>query len=133
MFHRRNDRTRKFVLTATALILGVIGFAWSIVPATFVGIRQIAPSTGATYLGNRMGTMLFAALGVTAWLSGNTANIEGKRALKLGALVGMALMTDQSLYGAVVLVYATWGTVIGEALLTLCFIWVLFIRPEPVV
>lgn len=122
----------KFVLTATALVLGIVGVGWSLLPSTFVGIWQIEPSTGATYLGNRMGTLFFG-LAVTAWLGRKAANTEARRALMLGALVAMVLMTAQSLYGVVVLGYATAMPTLGEALLTLGFIWVLFIRPEPIV
>lgn len=122
----------KFVLTANALIIGIVGVAWSLVPATFVGFWHIEPGTNATYLGNRMGTLLLA-MAVTSWLARNTANTHARRALMIGALVAMALMTAQSLYGALVLGYTTWGPTVGEGLLTAGFIWVLFIKPETVV
>ena len=122
----------KLVLTATAVVLGIVGIAWSLFPATFVGFWRIEPGTNATYLGNRMGTLLFG-LAVTSWLGRKAANTEARRALMLGALVALVLMTAQSLYGAVALGYMTWMPTIGEGLLTLGFVWVLFVRPEPIV
>lgn len=124
--------TSKFVLTATAVVLGLVGIAWSIMPSTFVGFWHIEASTGATYLGNRMGTLLLA-LATTAWLGRKAPNTEARRALMIGALLAMVLMTAQSLYGAVVLGYTTGMPTIGEGLLSLGFAWVLFIRPEPIV
>lgn len=113
-------------------MLGIVGVPWSVVPSVFVGFWHIEPSTGATYLGNRMGTLLFG-LAVTAWLGRKAANTEARRALMHGALVALVLMTAQSIYSAVALGYTTRMPALGEGLLTLGFVWVLFIRPEPIV
>jgi hypothetical protein len=120
----------KIVLTATALVIGLVGIAWSLIPATFVGFWHIEPGTNVTYMGNRMGTLLLA-LAVTAWLARKSPNTQALRALMIGAFIALLLATIQSLYGAFVFGYTTWAPAIGEGILTLGFIWVLFIRPEP--
>ena len=122
----------KIILTATAIIIGLVGIAWSLIPATFVGFWEIESGTNATYLGNRMGTLLLA-LGVTAWLLRKAQNTQILRAFMLGAFFALLLTVVQSVYGLAVLGYNTWGTAIGESLLTLGYVWVLFIRPEKVI
>ena len=124
--------TSRHVLTANAVVLGLVGTAWSLAPATFVGFWHIAPGTNATYLGNRMGTLLFA-LAFTSWLARDLPHTPARRALMLGAFVAMVLITAQSLYGALALGYTSGMPTLGEGLLSLAFAWVLFVRPEPVV
>jgi hypothetical protein len=55
------------------------------------------------------------------------------RALMIGALVALALTTAISLYGALALALNAWPAVVVEFVLVMGFVWVLFIKPEPVV
>ncbi len=122
----------KFVLTATAIVIGLVGLAWSLIPAEFVGFWEIEPGINATYLGNRMGTLLLA-LGVTAWLVRKAPNTHTLRAFMFGACIALLLTVIQSVYGAAILGYNTWAPAIGESLLTFGYVWVLLIKPEPVI
>jgi uncharacterized BrkB/YihY/UPF0761 family membrane protein len=122
----------KIVLTATAIILGLVGLAWSIFPANFVEFWEIEAGSNATYLGNRMGTLLLA-LGVTAWLLRNAPNTPTLRKFMIGALIALLATVIQSVYGVVVLGYNTLMPAIGETILSFGYIWVLFIKPEPVI
>jgi hypothetical protein len=51
----------------------------------------------------------------------------------VGAFVGLALTTALSLYGALALALNAWPAVVVESVLVVGFVWVLFIKPEPVV
>ena len=51
----------------------------------------------------------------------------------IGALVTLALTTAISLYGALALALNAWPAVVVEFVLVMGFVWVLFIKPEPVV
>ncbi len=58
-------------------------------------------------------------------------NLFSFRALMIGALVALALTTAISLYGALAL--NAWPAVVVEFVLVMDFVWVVFIKPEPVV
>jgi hypothetical protein len=77
-----------------------------LIPATFVGFWEIELGTNATYLGNRMGTLLLA-LGLTAWLVRKAPNTQTLRAFMFGAFIALLLTVIQSVYGATVLGYNT--------------------------
>jgi hypothetical protein len=53
------------------------------------------------------------------------------RALMIGALVTLALTTAISQHGALAL--SAWPAVVVEFVLVMGFVWLLFIKPEPVV
>jgi hypothetical protein len=50
----------------------------------------------------------------------------------IGALVALALTTAISLYGALALALNAWPAVV-EFVLVMGFVWVLYVKPEPVV
>ena len=122
----------KIVLTATAVLIGFFGAAWLVVPAVLGNFWAVAPGDNFTYMGHRDGALLLG-LAVTAWLARNAPNTQARRALMIGSLVALALLTGLSAYGALALGLNTWGPVVAESLFVVGFVWVLFIKPEPVV
>lgn len=74
-------------------------------------------------------------LGLVAamWLSRNAPNTRARRALMIGAFLALALTAIISLYGALALSLNAWPAVVVEFVLVVGFVWVLFIKPEPVV
>lgn len=72
-------------------------------------------------------------LAAAAFLARNAPNTKARRALMSGAFVALAISTAISVYGAVALALNAWPAVIIESALLVGFLWVLFIKPEPVV
>ncbi len=122
----------KIVLTATGVWIGLIGAAWLVMPAILSNFWGVAPDDNFTYMGQRDGALMLG-LAVTAWVARNAPNTQARRALMIGSLVALALLTGLSAYGALALGLNTWGPVVAESLFVMGFVWVLFIKPEPVV
>jgi hypothetical protein len=125
---RMNSKT---VLTATA-ILGVFGAMWIILPAFMGNYWGIAPGDNLNYMGHRYGAVLLG-LGVAVWLARGAPNTQARRALMGGALVALVPTTALSLYGALGLGLNAWAPFVVELALALGLVWVLFIKPEPLV
>ena len=121
----------KTVLTATA-ILGIFGAMWLIVPEWMGNYWGIAPGDNLNYMGRRYAAFLLG-LAVTVWLARNAPNTPARRALMVGALVALALTTGLSLYGALALGLNAWAPFAVELVLVMGLVWVLFIKPEPLV
>ena len=121
----------KRALTATTL-LGLFGIAWLIMPDAMGNYWKMAPGDNLNYMGHRYAAFMLGLI-VALWLARNAANTQARRALMIGALVALALTTAISLYGALVLALNAWPAVIVELVLVIGFVWVLFIKPEPVV
>jgi hypothetical protein len=68
---------------------------------------------------------------VALWLARTAPNTLARRAVMIGALVALAQTTAISLYRALAL--NAWPIVVVEFVLVMAFVWVLFIKPEPVV
>ena len=94
----------KVVLTATT-VLGIFGLGWLIVPDMLGRYWAMAPGDNLNYMGHRYGALL----------------------------IGLALTTALSLYGAVALGLNAWVASAVEFVLTAGLAWVLFVKPEPVV
>lgn len=84
------------------------------------------------YMGQRDGALMLG-LAITAWLARNAPNTQARRALMIGSMFTLAILTILSAYGALALGLNTWGPVVAESLFVVSYIWVLFIKPEPVV
>ena len=122
----------KFVLTTTAVLIGIFGLGWLIVPDVMGNYWKIDPGDNLNYMGHRYGAFLLGLV-VALWLARNAPNTQARRALMIGALFTLALTTVISLYGALGLALNAWPAVIVEFVLVMGFVWVLFIKPEPVV
>lgn len=122
----------KLVLTATAVLIGIFGLGWLIVPQVMGNYWKIDPGDNLNYMGRRYGAFLLGLI-VTLWLARNAPNTQARRALMTGALFTLALTTALSLYGALELALNAWPAVVVEFVLVMGFVWVLFIKPEPVV
>ena len=122
----------KLVLTYTGLLYGIFGAAWLIAPDALGKFWALAPGDNLTYLGHRYGAFILA-LAVAAWPVRGMPNTQARRALMIGAFVGTALTTALSLYGALALGLNAWPAFVSEFPLFVGFVWVLFIKPEPVV
>ena len=122
----------KFVLAATAVLIGAFGVGWLIVPDVMGNYWKMVPGDNLNYMGHRYAAFM---LGLVAalWLARNAPNTQARRHLMIGALTALALTTAISLYGALVLGLNAWHAVIVEFALVAGFVWVLFIKPEPVV
>ena len=122
----------KLVLTATAILIGIFGVGWLIVPNVMGDYWRIAPGDNLNYMGQRYAAFMLGLV-VAMWLARNAPNTPARRALMIGALFALALTTAISLYGALALGLNAWPAVVVEFALTVGFVWVLFIRPERVV
>ena len=122
----------KLVLTATAILIGIFGVGWLIVPNVMGDYWRITPGDNLNYMGQRYAAFMLGLV-VAMWLARNAPNTPARRALMIGALFALALTTAISLYGALALGLNAWPAVVVEFALTVGFVWVLFIRPERVV
>jgi len=122
----------KLVLTTTAVLIGIFGLGWLIMPDVMGNYWRIDPGNNLNYMGRRYAAFMLGLV-VALWLARNAANTQARRALMIGALVALALTTAISLYGALVLALNAWPAVVVELVLVVGFVWVLLIKPEPVV
>ena len=122
----------KLVLTTTAVLIGIFGLGWLLVPDAMGNYWRIAPGDNLNYMGHRYAAFMLGLV-VALWLARNVPNTQARRALMIGALVALALTTALSLYGALALALNAWPAVATEFVLVMGFVWVLFIKPEPVV
>ena len=122
----------KLVLTATAVLIGIFGLGWLIMPDVMGNYWKILPGDNLNYMGHRYGAFMLGLV-VALWLARNAPNTQARRDLMIGAFVALALTTAISAYGALALALNAWPAVAVESGLVLGFVWVLFIKPEPVV
>jgi len=122
----------KLVLTTTAVVIGTFGMGWLIAPNAMGDYWRMAPGDNLNYMGHRYAAFMIGLV-VALWLARNAPNTQARRALMIGALVGLAVTTAISLYGALVLALNAWTTIVVEFVLVMGFVWVLFVKPEPVV
>jgi hypothetical protein len=122
----------KLVLTATAVLIGIFGLGWLIVPDVMGNYWRMVPGDNLNYMGHRYAAFMLGLV-VALWLTRNAPNTNARRGLMIGALVALTLTTAISLYGALVLALNAWPAVIVEFILVMGFVWVLFVKPEPVV
>ena len=122
----------RLVLTTTAVLIGIFGLGWLIVPDVMGNYWRIAPGDNLNYMGHRYGAFM-VGLVVAMWLARNAPNTPARRAVMIGAFVSLALTTALSLYGALALALHAWPAVVVESVLVVGFVWVLFIKPESVV
>jgi hypothetical protein len=122
----------KLVLTATAVLIGIFGLGWLIAPDAMGNYWKIDAGGSLNYMGRRYGAFLLGLV-VALWLARNAPNTQARRALMIGALFTLTLTTALSLYGALGLALNAWPAVVVEFVLVMGFVWVLFIKPEPVV
>ena len=120
----------KLVLTTTAVLIGIFGLGWLIVPDAMGNYWRMVPGDNLNYMGHRYAAFMLGLV-VALWLARNAPNTQARRALMIGALVALALTTAISLYGALAL--NAWPAVVVEFVLVMGFAWVLFVKPEPVV
>ena len=121
----------KLVLATTAVLIGIFGLGWLIVPDVMGNYWRIDPGHNLNYMGHRYGAFMLGLV-VALWLARNAPNTQARRALMIGALFALALTTAISLYGALGLALNAWPAVVVEFVLVMGFVWVLFIKPEPV-
>ena len=122
----------KLVLTTTAVLIGIFGFGWLIVPDVMGNYWRMDPGENLNYMGHRYAAFMLGLV-VALSLARSAPNTHARRALMIGALVALALTTAISLYGALALALNAWPAVIVESVLAMGFVWVLFVKPEPVV
>ena len=122
----------KLVLTTTALLIGIFGLGWLIMPDVMGNYWKIDPGDNLNYMGRRYAAFMLGLV-VALWLARNAPNTQARRALMIGALVALAVTTAISLYGALALGLNAWPAVVVETVLVMGFVWVLFIKREPVV
>jgi hypothetical protein len=121
----------KHVLIASAAAFGVFGAGWFLVPETFYRYWAILPDANF-YMGRRYGAFMLGLM-VISWLARNAPNSQARRAILVGSLVCWVLTDALSLYGALALGLNAWWPFGIELALVVGFVWVLFIKPEPVV
>jgi hypothetical protein len=120
----------KRALTLSAAAFGIFGTGWLVAPEVFYKYWGIVPDTGNT-MGHRYGAFMIALMTIS-WLSRNLPNTEAKRAILMGSLVGWVLTDALSLYGAIALGLNAWAPTVVEFALVTGFVWVLFVKPEPI-
>jgi len=121
----------KLVLTASTAAFGIFGAGWLIVPGMFYKYWAIVPDADQ-YMGRRYGAFMVGLM-VISWLARQAPNTQARRAILVGSLVSWVLTDALSLYGALVLGLNAWWPFVVELALVVGFVWVLFIKPEPVV
>ena len=121
----------KLVLTTTAVLIGIFGLGWLIMPDVMGNYWRIEPGDNLNYMGRRYAAFMLGLV-VALWSARNAPNTQARRALMIGALVALALTTAISLYGALALALNAWPAVVVEFVLVVGFVWVLFVKPEPV-
>ncbi len=89
----------KLVLTATAVLIGIFGLGWLIVPDVMGNYWKIDPGDNLNCMGRRYGAFLLGLV-VALWLARDAPNTQARRALMIGALFTLALTTALILYGA---------------------------------
>ena len=122
----------KFVMSATAVLIGVFGMGWLIVPDVMGNYWKMVPGDNLNYMGHRYAAFMLGLV-VAWWLARTAPNTQARRHLMIGALIALALTTTLSLYGALTLSLNAWPAVIVEFALVTGFVWVLFVKPEPIV
>jgi hypothetical protein len=122
----------RLVLITTAVLIGIFGLGWLIVPDVMGNYWRIDPGDNLDYMGRRYAAFMLGLV-VALWLARNATNTQARRALMIGALVALALTSAISLYGALALALNAWPAFFVEFVLVMGFVWVLFIKPEPVV
>jgi len=119
----------KTALTLSSAAFGVFGAGWFFLPGVFYRYWAIVPDSNQ-YMGRRYGAFMLGLM-VISWLARGLPNTSARRAILLGSLVGWALTDALSLYGALVLGLNAWWPFGVELALSGCFVWVLFLSPEP--
>jgi uncharacterized BrkB/YihY/UPF0761 family membrane protein len=122
----------KLVLTTTAVLIGIFGLGWLIVPDAMGDYWKMVPGDNLNYMGHRYAAFMLGLV-VALWLARNAPNTQARRSLMIGAFVALALTTAISVYGALALALNAWPAVVVELVLVMGFAWVLFVKPEPVV
>jgi len=121
----------KLVLSLSAVAFGVFGAGWLFLPDAFYRYWAIVPD-GNGYMGRRYGAFMLGLM-VMSWLARGLPNTPARRAILVGSLVGWVLTDALSLYGALALGLNAWWPFAVELGLVVGFVWVLFVRPEPIV
>jgi hypothetical protein len=121
----------KVVLSASAAAFGIFGAGWLIVPGMFYKYWAIVPDPHQ-YMGRRYGAFMLGLM-VISWLARSAPHTRARHAILVGSLVGWVLTDALSLYGALALGLNAWWPFGVELALVVGFVWVLFVRPEPVV
>jgi hypothetical protein len=119
----------KHVLTTSAAAFGIFGAGWFLMPEMFYKYWAITPDPN-DYMGRRYGAFMLGLMTIS-WMARSVANTQARRAVMMGSLVGWVLTDALSLYG-VTLGLNAWAPFAVELVLVLGFIWVLFVKPEPV-
>src|SRR5512143_197621 len=112
--------TGKFVLTATAVLIGIFGLGWLIMPDVMGNYWRMVPGGNLNYMGQRYAAFMLGFV-VALWLARNAPNTHARRALMIGALVALTLTTAVSLYGALALALNAWPAVAVEFMLVMGF------------
>jgi predicted tellurium resistance membrane protein TerC len=114
------------------VLTGIFGVGWLIVPDAIGNYWRMVPGDNLNYMGLRYAAFVLGLV-VALSLARNAPNTQARRTLMIGALVALVLTTAISLYGALALALNAWPAVVVEVVLVLGFVWVLFVKPEPVV
>jgi hypothetical protein len=83
----------KLVLTSTAVLIGIFGMGWLIVPDVMGNYWRIGPGDNLNYMGHRYAAFMLGLV-VALWLARDAPNTRARRALMIGALVALALNHD---------------------------------------
>jgi uncharacterized BrkB/YihY/UPF0761 family membrane protein len=82
----------KLVLTTTAVLIGIFGLGWFIMPDVMGNYWKILPGDNLNYMGHRYGAFMLGLV-VALWLARNAPNTQARRDLMIGAFVALALTT----------------------------------------
>jgi len=121
----------KHVLTASAAAFGIFGAGWLLAPQMFYNYWAIVGDANY-YMGRRYGAFMLGLM-VISWLARSGPHTQARRAILVGSLLGWVLTDALSLYGALALRLNAWWPVGVESALVVGFVWVLFVKPEPLV
>jgi hypothetical protein len=122
----------KLLLTIIAVMLLGVGATWLFAPGILFSTIGIEMNGDLDFMGRRYSAYILGLV-VTLWMARDVPNTKAKRALMIGCMVALALTCATSLYGSAALGLNMWMIFAVELLMVAGFVWVLFIKPEPVV
>jgi hypothetical protein len=117
----------KAFLSVAAVLTGLLGLAWVLLPESMLGVWSAPGASVAAYMGRRYGGLFFG-YSVMLWLSRGSGPSAARNAILAGAAVVAIVMAVVSVFGAVsgVVGAGVWGAAAVEVLLAAGFFYYFF-------
>ncbi len=112
----------KALLSVAAIVTGLLGLAWVLVPEQMLGGWEVSAGSVAAYMGRRYGGLFFG-YSVILWLTRGAGPSGARTAILAGSAVVTTVMAIVSVVGGLSRVVGSgvWGAAAIEALLAAGF------------